>query len=301
MAVDYAFTDVEMVIDEGLRYSRAYAKICRDRSLDPYNHGLPFTFMPYALQQNESLRAKELDQMFPVIDPKARATAKLKIFINLLWKQLSHLGNAGFDPEVIRVDPYGNVLYYHADSASPLAWDIDHCFPCSRGGLTVASNLRILQWQVSKKKHNKLEFQVPWWDFQLGISVNQFLSIFASRNSDFSFEITGLQQADKATQSPIIAARKMKSSVLKENENPDFVTNPYQAIVMARDSLKQREETHKMQAEIQKLDEEVNEMRRKNDEEKFAIQDLEVGLIKRRRRAEKCGRLAEAQLRLGQC
>ena len=39
--------------------------------------------------------------------------------------------NAGFDPEEIRVDPYGNVLYYHADSASPLAWDIDHWFPCS--------------------------------------------------------------------------------------------------------------------------------------------------------------------------
>ncbi|MCI40581.1 trichohyalin-like, partial [Trifolium medium] len=39
--------------------------------------------------------------------------------------------NAGFDPAVIRVDGYGNVLYYHADSASPLAWDIDHWFPCS--------------------------------------------------------------------------------------------------------------------------------------------------------------------------
>ena len=87
----------------------------------------------------------------------------------------------------------------------------------------------------------------------------------------------------------------MKSSILKENKNPDFVTNPYQAIVMARDSLKQREEAHKTQAEIQKLDKEVNEMRQKNDEEKFDIQDLEVELIKRRRRAEKCRRLEEAQ------
>ncbi|XP_022714893.1 uncharacterized protein LOC111274482 [Durio zibethinus] len=353
MAIDCGFADEEMVIDEGLGYPRAYAKICRDRSLGPYNHGPPFTFMPYAFQQcDESLRAKELDQMFSIIDPKARSTAKPKIFINLLWKQLSHLGNAGFDPEVIRVDSYGNVLYYHADSASPLYWDIDHWFPCSRGGLTVASNLRILQWQVCKKKHNKLEFQVPWWDFQLGISVNQFLSIFASRKSDFrqrafSFlfaegeneEINSSQTVEShsfpqhfmnskekfglapaavvvtrkelydtssalksldynrqiRSQSPIIAARKMKSSVLKENENPDFVTNPYQAIVMARDSLKQREESHKMQAEIQKLDEEANDMRRKNDEEKYAIQDLEVELIKRRRRAEKCRRLAEAQ------
>lgn len=53
------------------------------------------------------------------------------------------------------------------------------------GGLTVSSNLRLLQWQVCKKKHHKLEFLVPWWDLQVGISVNQFLSIFASSNSDF--------------------------------------------------------------------------------------------------------------------
>lgn len=44
---------------------------------------------------------------------------------------LSNFSNAGFDPAVVRVDPYGNVLYYHADSASPLAWEIDHWFPCS--------------------------------------------------------------------------------------------------------------------------------------------------------------------------
>ncbi|KAG4930732.1 hypothetical protein JHK84_047716 [Glycine max] len=29
--------------------------------------------------------------------------------------------NAGFDPVVIRNDGYCNVLYYHADSASPVA------------------------------------------------------------------------------------------------------------------------------------------------------------------------------------
>lgn len=92
-----------------------------------------------------------------------------------------------------------------------------------------------------------------------------------------------------------LAARKVKPGDLKENENPDFVTNPYQAIVMARVSLKQGEEAHKMQVEMQKLDDEVNEMRTKNDEEKLAIQDLELALIKRRRRAEKCKRLAEAQ------
>lgn len=93
----------------------------------------------------------------------------------------------------------------------------------------------------------------------------------------------------------VLAARKGKHIVSNENENPNFVTNPYQAIVMARDSLKQREQTAKMQGEIQNLDDEVNELRQKNEEEKLTIQNLELTLIKRRRRAEKCRRLAEAQ------
>ncbi|XP_015872226.3 uncharacterized protein LOC107409301 [Ziziphus jujuba] len=351
-AADYGFTEDELVIDESVGYPKAYAKLCRDRSVCPYNHGPPFTFTPYALQQYEAFRAGDLDKMFPILDPKAKPTAKPKMFVSLMWKQLNHLGNAGFDPAVIRVDPYGNVLYYHADSASPLAWDIDHWFPCSRGGLTVPSNLRILQWQVCKKKHNKLEFLIPWWEFQLGISVNQFLSIFASSNSDFrhrafSFffpegeneELNSSQTVDShsflqhfveskeqlglapaaivatrresygsssvlrsldynrhpRSRSPIIAARKVKPSSLKENENPDFLANPYQAIVVARDSLKQREEAAKMHADIQNLDDEVNEISQKNEEEKVNIQDLELQLIKRRRRAEKCRRLAEAQ------
>lgn len=30
--------------------------------------------------------------MFPIIDPKAKPTTKAKIFVGILWKQLSHLG-----------------------------------------------------------------------------------------------------------------------------------------------------------------------------------------------------------------
>ncbi|KAJ6389418.1 hypothetical protein OIU77_027699 [Salix suchowensis] len=353
MAADYAFKEEDMEIDEGVGFPRAYAKLCRDRgAVGAYSHGPPFAFIPYAMQQHEISRARELEQMFPIIEQKAKQTAKPKIFISLLWKQLNHLGNAGFDPAVIRVDPYGNVLYFHADKASPLAWDIDHWFPCPRGGLTVPSNLRILQWQVCKRKHSKLEFLVPWWDLQLGISVNQFLSIFASSNSDFrhrafsflfsegeSEELNASQSVEShsfpqhfiesreklglapaavvvsrresydssltlksldynrqmRSHSPANASRKVKPSVLKENEDPDFVTNPYQAIVLARNSLKQKEAAHKMQGEILSLDDEVKEIKRKNDEEKLSIQDLELTLIKRRRRAEKYRRLAEAQ------
>ncbi|KAD6118703.1 hypothetical protein E3N88_09974 [Mikania micrantha] len=351
MADDLMFSAEELRIDEGLGYPKAYAKICRDRGFGPYAHGPPFTYTPYILQSHQASRAKDLDELFPIIDPKAKPSARPKIFVSLLWKQLNHLGNAGFDPDTFRVDPYGNVLYFHADSASPLAWDVDHWFPCSRGGLTVSSNLRLLQWQVFKKKHNKLEFLVPWWDLQVGISVNQFLSIFASSNSDFRHRgfyllfsngeceelndsqtvdshcfpqpfneskkksglapaaivlsrkesndtLLALQSVDinkrHTTNSPI-ASRKSRQSMSKENEIPDFVTNPYQAIVIARDSLRQREETAKKQAEIDKLDEEMLELKRKNEEERTSIQDLESLLIKKRRRAEKSRRLAEAQ------
>ncbi|KAH9544259.1 hypothetical protein CY35_13G109300 [Sphagnum magellanicum] len=36
-----------------------------------------------------------------------------------------------------------------------------------------------------QRKKNRLEFLVPWWDLQHGVSINQFLSAFASKNSDF--------------------------------------------------------------------------------------------------------------------
>ncbi|CAH9056413.1 unnamed protein product [Cuscuta epithymum] len=342
------FTADETAVDEGLGYPKAYAKLCKDRSFSPYSRAPPFTFTPYALPHQEVMRLKKFDDMFPIVDPNAKPTAKVKIFVRLLWKQLNHLGNAGFDPEIFRVDPYGNVLYYHADSASPLGWSIDHWFPCSRGGLTVASNLRILQWQVCKKKKNKLEFQIPWWDLQVGLSINQFLSIFASRNSDFRHrafswlfseaedqELNATQTVDSHVfpqhfmeskkkiglspaavvhinrREPYDSALKsldfnrwprsstsiIASKKLKENEDPDMLSssNPYQEIVVARNSLKQREEAVKMQAEINKLDEEVSELKQKGEEENVSIQDLELILIKKRRRAEKCRKLAEAQ------
>nr|CAD1842975.1 unnamed protein product [Ananas comosus var. bracteatus] len=381
MATKLAFTEEEMAVDEGLGYPKAYAKLCRNPNiLNPYNHGPPFTFLPYVLQPQESLRAKDLNQMFPILDPEAVPCVNPRGYVNLLWKQLDHLGNAGFDPALFRVDPFGNVLYLHADSASPLAWDIDHWFPCTilptkivgmncRRGKTVPSNLRILQSQVCKKKKNKLEFLIPWWDLQLGISVSQFLSIFASRNSDFSRnrafsflfcdggneELSSLQaveshafpqhfsdvkkqvglapaaivstrrsdasvlktldinRSSRPNNYPLIAARKVSTekddtltmavqsyrpNISKENNNPDmdnYSNNPYLSIVMARDSLRQREEAKKKQAEMNELEGELSELKQKNEADRINIQELEALLIKRRRRVEKCRRLAEAQ------
>lgn len=47
------FADDEMVVDQGVGYPRAYARLCRDRGLGPFSHGPPFTFTPYALVPQE--------------------------------------------------------------------------------------------------------------------------------------------------------------------------------------------------------------------------------------------------------
>ncbi|KAJ8649134.1 hypothetical protein MRB53_002157 [Persea americana] len=186
MATTFSFSEEDVEIDEGLGYPKAYANLCRNPHLfNAYNQGPPFAYTPYILHSQEASRASELDQFFPVIDADRKPSANPRNYVSLLWKQLNHLGNAGFDPAKFRVDMYGNVLFFNADPGSPLAWEIDHWFPCSRGGKTVPSNLKLVQWQVCKRKQNNLEFLIPWWDLQLGVSVNQFLSIFASTNSDF--------------------------------------------------------------------------------------------------------------------
>ncbi|PKA64544.1 hypothetical protein AXF42_Ash007289 [Apostasia shenzhenica] len=351
-----AFTQEELAVDEALGFPKAYARICRSTATRAFTLGPPLSFIPYALQPPEALRVKELNQMFPVIDLRASLSADPRAYVNFLWEQLDHLGNAGFDPALFRVDPYGNVLHLRADPASPLAWDIDHWFPCSRGGKTIPSNLRILQWQVCRKKKNKLDFLIPWWDHQLGISVNQFLSIFASKNSDFRFRalsflfpesdseelnechsfpeelmaakrklglapaaivpsrdnscsnaltaesltliyffLTAASRLSSKEDKPELTIQKFRTSISTENYESDRENNPYITIARAGDALRLREDAKRQQREIKLLDEQLNELKRKNDDERIALQDLEAVLTQRRRRVEKCRRLSETQ------
>lgn len=54
MAADYTFSEDDMVVDEGLGFPKAYAKICRDRAgVGLYSSGPPFCFTPFGLQEDE--------------------------------------------------------------------------------------------------------------------------------------------------------------------------------------------------------------------------------------------------------
>ncbi|XP_078428053.1 trichohyalin [Wolffia australiana] len=341
MAGAFNFREGETAVDEALGYPRAYAKLCNGNNL--YKLGPPNQLHPYSLQPHEAAKIEDFERLFPMVDSQKNPNVEIEPFVDLLWKQLTHLTNAGFDPALFRVDPYGNVLYFHADPSSPLSWRVDHWFPLKRGGKTVLSNLRLVQKQVYKAKKNKLEFLVPWWDLQLGISVNQFLSIFASRNSDFrkrafsflftereddllrKFEALGTpfskQFLEKKRQVGLAPAaitstrnysegtvlKSMNSwrqirppwptspSRAKENDNPNICSNEYLSIAKARDSLKGMEEAKRKQAIIREMDEEASDLSKKNDAERIVLQDLELALIRKRRRVEKCRRLAEAQ------
>ncbi|KAL0915341.1 hypothetical protein M5K25_015753 [Dendrobium thyrsiflorum] len=273
--------------------------------------------------------------MFPIIDPKARSFANLRSYADFLWEKLDHLGNAEFEPALFRVDCFGNVVYRNADSASPLAWDIDHWFPCSRGGKTVPSNLRILQWQVCQKKKNKsraFSFLFPDGGGEKLCLQNLYLHSFtkkftdAKRKQGLAAATTVLSQNSSDTMvlkavdlnkslrynSPFPASmksfhkedvanqelRRLRSSISKENNQPlvdDHENNPYLTISQARDSLRQRKEARKHQAEISQLDEKLNELKQKNDLERLTLKELEAEIVRRRKRVEKCRQLSEAQ------
>lgn len=95
-----------------------------------------------------------------------------------------------------------------------------------------------------------------------------------------------------------MATQRFRPNISKKNNKPDANNdddNPYLNIAMARDSLRQKEENKRKLVEIDQLDDELNDLKRKNETERLTLQELETVLIKRRRRVEKCRRLAEAQ------
>ncbi|CAK9219597.1 unnamed protein product [Sphagnum troendelagicum] len=185
-------SEEERVVDQELGYPRCYGKLCRRAFsgadvgfFTPFIAGPPQRFVPYSPPAEDLAKLKEWDTVFPAVAEVEKEAPNAHKHAEGLWEQLDHLGNAGFDPAKFRVDKYGNVLYWSADPSSPLSWEVDHWFPLSRGGRTLASNLQIVQWQARQRKKNRLEFLVPWWDLQHGVSINQFLSAFASKNAEF--------------------------------------------------------------------------------------------------------------------
>ncbi|KAL5975657.1 hypothetical protein ACLOJK_019983 [Asimina triloba] len=287
-----------MVVDEDLGFPKAHAKICENPHLFyPHNQGPPSTFLPYKLQADEALMVREMNHTFPIIETDRKPSPDPKIFANLLWEQLNHLGNAGFDPAYFRIDPYGNVLYFYADSGSPLAWEIDHWFPCSNTESEEYDVMQVVQSHV---------FPQHFIEKQRKVGLAPAAIVMPCGESDAS----ALKPVDlnKNIRPNSLAISKKYSvgddqvlcktvdrlpSMMKENNNSDKDCNNYAIIAAARDSLKHRE-AEKL-AKMQELEDELSELKNENESQRVDLQELESALAKHRRRVEKCRRLAESQ------
>lgn len=49
--------------------------------------------------------------------------------------------------------------------------------------MTTLDNLQIIQWQANASKKDYLEFMVPWWELQIGVSVAQLIRLVSSGDS----------------------------------------------------------------------------------------------------------------------
>lgn len=60
---------------------------------------------------------------------------------------------AGVDPNVARMDAFGNVMRRadYGDRTSEYGWEIDHTRPVALGGSDDLSNLRPLHWRANAK------------------------------------------------------------------------------------------------------------------------------------------------------
>jgi hypothetical protein len=53
------------------------------------------------------------------------------------------------------VDAYGLVVCFDAPPHSPLYWHVDHVLAAANGGLTLPSNLAVVQWRLNLLKRDK--------------------------------------------------------------------------------------------------------------------------------------------------
>lgn len=122
-----------------------------------------------------------------------RRRRSLRMYRSTLWRVLAVVPGfsanemaARFGEDVVRtgdefrVDVYGNVVARRAQRYSPTAWDVDHIFPYSRGGLSVRGNLRVLHSRANQVvKGDRIETLIDPATMLVGIDVAQFLRMYS--------------------------------------------------------------------------------------------------------------------------
>jgi 5-methylcytosine-specific restriction endonuclease McrA len=65
---------------------------------------------------------------------------------------------AGYDQNVYRMDAYGSIIAWasYGKRDSRHGWEVDHIVPLAKGGSSLITNLRPLQWQNNARKSDNL-------------------------------------------------------------------------------------------------------------------------------------------------
>ncbi|KAK9866605.1 hypothetical protein WJX84_009021 [Apatococcus fuscideae] len=88
--------------------------------------------------------------------------------------------------ELFRCDAYGNVVSIQASGSAVCAFEADHIFPWSRGGLSVSANLMAVHWGANRfVKNAKIPNALTDAEverLQCGLSVQIFLHMYSKRS-----------------------------------------------------------------------------------------------------------------------
>ena len=84
---------------------------------------------------------------------------------------------------VHRCDPYGNIVSKFAKSEAMCAFELDHVFPWSRGGLSVPANFMAVHFvanrHVKRSKIRNAFTEAEVEAMQTGLSIEQFEGVIA--------------------------------------------------------------------------------------------------------------------------
>lgn len=75
-----------------------------------------------------------------------------------VWQKAKRISSLSDD---LRKDRYGNHIKYseYGNTRSNYGWEVDHIHPVSKGGADHIDNLQPLQWEVNRKKGDKVKFK----------------------------------------------------------------------------------------------------------------------------------------------
>jgi hypothetical protein len=121
--------------------------------------GPPFSYTPVD-DPEVTAAAQRLEQHFPYVTESARDRRSVVGFESELWGRLRRC--AGFDPDRIRIDKFGNVIYRQAAPNTVLAGCIDHYYPVASESIREICTCMV-GWNVLCNLVHLLLHQICQW------------------------------------------------------------------------------------------------------------------------------------------